>query len=98
MNRSVARDYGPQLYNRQRSLDESLEWPSASSPPYPAGKPSTLAELQSMNAEMCSALVDALHLPTPSVPILPPWRRKQMILHLGCAEFDAMSHSIVLYY
>ncbi|KAG1886710.1 hypothetical protein F4604DRAFT_1284191 [Suillus subluteus] len=88
------------LYNRQRSLDESLEWPSVSKLPYPAGKPSTLAELHSMNAEMCTALVAALHLPTPPVPIPPPldWRRKQIILHLGCAEFDTMSHVIVLYH
>ncbi|KAG2120343.1 hypothetical protein BD769DRAFT_1019040 [Suillus cothurnatus] len=88
------------LFNRLRSLDESLAWPSVSNPPYPAGKPNTLAELQSMSSEMCTALAAALRLLNPPIPIPPPleWRRNQIIKHLGCAEFDSMSHSIVLYY
>ncbi|KAG1737774.1 hypothetical protein EDB19DRAFT_931517 [Suillus lakei] len=88
------------LYNNLCSLDALLFWPPVLDPPYPAGKPRTLAELQSMDSEMCMALVAALHLPSPPVPTPPPldWRRKQVIKYLGCADFDAMSHSLTLCY
>jgi hypothetical protein len=39
------------LYNHQCSLDFPLEWPLASHPPYPAGRPRTLADLQSMDGK-----------------------------------------------
>lgn len=88
------------LYNHQCSLDYPLEWPIVSYPPYPAGRPKTLADLQSMDAEMCTALAAALHLPTPSGLRQPSLecRRRQIIKHLGCAECDSMSSSHSVYY
>ncbi|KAG2159475.1 uncharacterized protein EDB93DRAFT_1324867 [Suillus bovinus] len=76
------------ICNHRCSSDDPLIWPPVSDTPYPTGKPETLAELQSMNAEMCTALAAALHLRPPPGQLQSTleWRRNQVINHLGCAE------------
>ncbi|KAG1900277.1 uncharacterized protein F5891DRAFT_326765 [Suillus fuscotomentosus] len=76
------------ICNHRCSLDDPLVWPPVSDTPYPAGKPETLAGLQTMNAEMCAALAAALHLRPPPDLLQSPleWRRKQVINYIGCAE------------
>ncbi|KAG2357904.1 hypothetical protein BDR07DRAFT_1419027 [Suillus spraguei] len=76
------------VFNSYHSLHKSLEWPDSSGPPYPAGRPNTLTELQSMDAEMCTALAAALGLP-PFDRVQPlEQKRRKIIEYLGCLNQD----------
>ncbi|KAG2076176.1 hypothetical protein BDR04DRAFT_1149237 [Suillus decipiens] len=76
------------VFNSYHLLHKSLEWPAASGPPYPAERPNTFMELQSMDAEMCTALAASLGLP-PFDRVQPlDQKRRKIIEYLGCLIQD----------